>query len=103
MGDVPTRPRERRGPCVWRWGGGASRLEPIVGEDAAQVGVVIEEDAEHVPHLALEPVGGGELGYDGGDALVALVPRDERLHADPGVVLMGDQLVHHLRQRGRAA
>src|SRR3546814_3127172 len=30
-------------------------LEAIVGEDAAQIGMVREEDAEHVPHLALQP------------------------------------------------
>src|SRR5690242_1061258 len=33
--------------------------EAVVGEDAAQVRVAVEQDAEHVEGLALEPGGGG--------------------------------------------
>jgi hypothetical protein len=33
-------------------------LEAVVGEDAAQVGMIGKEDAEEVPGLALEPAGG---------------------------------------------
>ena len=34
-------------------------LKAVVGEDAAQVGVAVENDAKAVPHLALEPTGDG--------------------------------------------
>lgn len=46
--------------------------EAVVGEDAAQVGVVGEEDAEHVPRLTLKPVGGRvhlRAVLEGGDAV----------------------------------
>ena len=33
-------------------------LEAVIGQDAAQIGIVGEVDAEHVPGLALEPGGG---------------------------------------------
>src|SRR5512134_1887203 len=34
-------------------------LELLVEEQAAEIGMALEADAEHVPHLALEPVGDG--------------------------------------------
>src|SRR5829696_8843904 len=40
--------------------------EAIPGEDAAEVGVVEEDDAEHVVDLALHPLGAGP---DAGDAV----------------------------------
>jgi hypothetical protein len=33
--------------------------ELLVEEQAAEIGMTLEPDAEHVPHLALEPVGDG--------------------------------------------
>ena len=32
-------------------------LEAVIGQDAAQIGMVAEKDAVHVPGLALEPAG----------------------------------------------
>src|SRR3546814_11034002 len=72
-------------------------LEAIVGEDAAQIGMVREEDAEHVPHLALQPDGGGEHLPDRIDRRV-LVGR--QLPADALVQLQGPQVVAHLEARG---
>ena len=33
--------------------------EAVIGEDAAQVGMALEQDAEQIEGLALEPVGAG--------------------------------------------
>jgi hypothetical protein len=41
-------------------------LEAVVSEDAAQVWVAAEEDAIHVPHLTLKPVGSGVDGHKAG-------------------------------------
>ena len=35
-------------------------LEAVIGQDAAQIGMVGEIDAEQIPGLALEPAGGAE-------------------------------------------
>ena len=35
-------------------------LEAVIGEDAAQIGMIGEKDAEEIPGLALEPAGGAE-------------------------------------------
>src|SRR6185437_3875824 len=39
-------------------------LETVIGEDAAQVGVIGEIDAIEIPSLALEPAGGAEETRD---------------------------------------
>lgn len=56
-----------------------------------------EEDAVHVPRLALEPVGTKEERGDGGNGghLVGV-----GLHPDPGVVLVAEEVVHHLKAEG---
>src|SRR5262245_40498990 len=49
--------------------------ELLVHEEAAQVGMAGEADPEHVPHLALEPVGDGPEGDGAGHDGVVLVHR----------------------------
>ena len=65
---------------------------PIVGhQDAPQVGVAAEVDAEHVEHLPLVPVGGRE---DWGDAgRVRLLPRQFGFDADIAGLVKGEQVV----------
>src|SRR5207249_8497741 len=55
-------------------------LELRVHEDAPQVGVPGETDAEHVPRLALGPERGLPERRDGGDERILF--RDRRLHAE---------------------
>src|SRR3546814_2885839 len=42
-------------------------LEAIVRQDAAQVGIALEDDAVHVEHLALQPAGDRPDVRDGGN------------------------------------
>src|SRR5690242_11480424 len=72
--------------------------DPVVGhQDAGQVGVADELDAEHVERLALVPVGGRKKVADGIDARRIAV--DEGPHTDllPGVEVA--QLVDDLEAR----
>lgn len=68
-------------------------LETVVGEDPAQIRVPQEEDAVHVPHLTLVPVGTPEDGSGaghGGDLVgVGLDP-------EPGVVSDAKKVVDDL-------
>ena len=68
-------------------------LEAVVGEDAAQVRMIGEEHAVHVPDLALEPDGRvvepADRGY-----LTVLAGRN--LDPDPQVMLVGQQVVDDL-------
>ncbi len=68
-------------------------LETVVGQDAAQIGIAVEDDAEHVPRLALEPAGRGEQRDDGrhGGLLVGV-----QLHADTLIMLQRQQVVDDL-------
>ncbi|MNC91285.1 hypothetical protein D3C83_75170 [compost metagenome] len=56
--------------------------EAVVGEDAAQVGVALEDDAEQVERLALEPVRHRPDVDQRGDYR-ELVVRAEGTHAQP--------------------
>lgn len=47
-------------------------------------------------HLTLKPIGGAENVRDTGHAGIALVTAHERLYADAAVVVVAQQLVHHL-------
>ena len=65
--------------------------EAVVGEDAAQVDVAVEDDAEQVEGLALEPVGGApDLGERGN--LRHVVVGTEDLQAQPPVVRQREQV-----------
>ena len=48
----------------------------IRGQDAAEVGVVFELDAEHVEDFAFEPFGAGVEGDHGIDFKVAVIEED---------------------------
>src|SRR5215469_183677 len=48
-------------------------LELLVEQEAARIGMPLEADAEHVPHLALEPVGDGPEDGRGGHRRVVLL------------------------------
>src|SRR5437899_4998764 len=66
--------------------------ELLVQEQAAEIGMALEADAEHVPHLALEPVGDGPERGGRGHPRVVLVHR--HLEADPVSVMNRIQLMH---------
>ena len=72
-------------------------LEAVVQQDAAQVRVAVEGDAEHVVHLALEPVGPLPHRHERVDARV--VVRHRRLQPHPLVVRQRVQVRHHLVAR----
>src|SRR5438093_5183590 len=72
-------------------------LELRVHEDAPQVGVPGETDAEHVPRLALGPERGLPGRRDGGDGRNRF--RDRRLHAEAVVPAERVELVDHLEAR----
>src|SRR3546814_6188763 len=48
-------------------------LAAIVGEDAAQIEMVREAADEHVPHIALQPNGGGERSREHTSELKSLL------------------------------
>ena len=63
---------------------------PVLGhEDPGQVGMALEDDAEHVEHLALEGVGPGVQVDDGRHGRV--VGRDLDAQAGPGRVLVAQE------------
>src|SRR5215208_7498156 len=65
---------------------------PVVGqEDAAQVWVSVEDDAEHVEGLALVPVGRAPDGRHRRDVRVLLV--EQNLQADAVVALRREEVV----------
>jgi hypothetical protein len=71
-------------------------LKAVVGEDAAEVGFVGEEDAVHVPNLTLVPVGrtvNFHRGLDGAQ-LVGV-----RLDADARVIAERQQVVDQLLKK----
>src|SRR5665213_2154439 len=68
-------------------------VEPVIGQDAAQVGMVAETDAVKVPCLALPPAGGAEYADRGwhGLLLVGL-----QLHADAQIVAHAEEIIDHV-------
>ncbi len=68
-------------------------LELVVAEDAAQVRVAPEGDAEQVPDLALGPVG---AAVEVADRVDGLVLGQVHLHLHAVVLLPGPQQVDHL-------
>src|SRR5919107_532662 len=71
---------------------------PVVGqEDAAQVRVTVEDDAEHVERLALVPVGRAPDGNDGRDVRVLLV--QENFQAQAVEALRREEVVVDLEAR----
>src|SRR4029077_14778411 len=62
---------------------------PTVGkQNALQVGMSVEVDAEHVVHFALQPVRCGPVGYYAGRAGAV---RDHRLYSYAHIALEGIQ------------
>ena len=62
----------------------------VVGEDAAQVRVIGEQDAVKIEGFALVPVGGGEHRDDGGDGRVLV---GLELHTDAAVLVGRQQMI----------
>uniref|UniRef100_Q7R783 Uncharacterized protein n=1 Tax=Plasmodium yoelii yoelii TaxID=73239 RepID=Q7R783_PLAYO len=60
-------------------------------DEAAQVGMPVETDAEHVPDFALVPVGGGADGNDAGERRIGL--RQGDFQPDIGVALQRDEVI----------
>src|SRR5438552_14706619 len=71
--------------------------ELFVEEEAPQVGVSLEADAEHVPYLALEPVGDGPEPRGGGHGELVLLDRD--LQPEAVIVRDGIEVVDHVEAR----
>ena len=69
-------------------------LERLVGQDAAEVRVPLEDDAVEVPRLALEPVGALEDAGEGGELRLRL--GHGRLQPDVVLLRDGVQVQHHL-------
>src|SRR5207253_279968 len=63
-------------------------------EDAAQVGVAAEGDAEHVVHLTFEPVGAAPQRHDRVDSELAL-GIEFHFDAQVGPACQGAQVVDH--------
>src|ERR1700761_5286615 len=68
-------------------------FETVIGQDPAQIGIVGEEHAEHVPDFALEPAGRAEDRHDGGYRRV-LVGR--AFDPDAAIELEADQVIDDL-------
>ena len=68
-------------------------FEPVIGEDAAEIGVVGEQDAIQIPGLALEPVGRAEHR---GDRRHRREFVGRNLHANAHVVAERKQVVDHV-------
>ena len=66
-------------------------VPPRRHEQAVEVGVAGDADAEHVPELALVPVGGGP--HAGHRVHLRLVRRQRHLEAHVGVPAVGDEVV----------
>ena len=75
-------------------------LEPLVAEDAAQVRVAVDADAEHVPHLALEPVDPFPHRDQRGDGGVRLLER--HLEAQARVARQGKEVVDGVEALSRS-
>src|SRR5262245_35124186 len=71
--------------------------ELLVHEEAPRIRMAGEAHAEHVPHLALEPVRDGPEGHRGGHDGVVLVEAD--LDAQTVVVADRVEVIHHLEPR----
>ena len=68
----------------------------IIGEDAAQVLVALEQHAIHVEHFTLEPARDGPDARDGGDRLVLVRPD---MDADAVVLRHAQQAIDDLEAR----
>jgi hypothetical protein len=68
--------------------------EAVVGQDAAQVGMTVEQDAEEVEGLTLEPVG-ARPDTDHRVDFRELVVREPGPYPQPPVVLDRQQVHHH--------
>ena len=66
-------------------------LPPRRHEEAVQVRVAVDADAEHVPDLALVPVGGGPQAGDGRHRGASR--RQRHLEAHVGVAVVGEEVV----------
>src|SRR3546814_17695034 len=71
-------------------------LEPVIGQDAAQVRMIVKDDAEHVERLALEPVGAREHRDR---AWHRLVLANRHLDADAAVLMHAEQVVNHVETK----
>ena len=70
-------------------------------ENPLQVRVPVEADAEHVPHLALVPVGGGP-DVDGAGQR-RRVARERHLYAHVGVAVVGEEVIDNREVARRLA
>ena len=71
-----------------------------VHQDAAQIGVAVEDDAEHVERLALEPVGAGPHADERVDlGAVAVLVADARLEAHAVACCERVEVQHDLEAR----
>src|SRR5262249_11629524 len=68
--------------------------ELLVEEQTPEIGMPFETHAEHVPHLALEPVGDGPEPAGGGDSRIVLL--EPHLEAQPVIVRGGVKMIHDL-------
>ena len=68
-------------------------FEIVPGQYASQVGMVRENNAEHVEHLTLKPVGPAPDGRDAGHRRLGVV--DETLDPQPMLLGMRQQRVNH--------
>src|SRR6188768_3407859 len=66
--------------------------EPVVGEQATQIGMAAEQDSVKIERLALEPVGGAPNVVDGVDDR-PLVARTEYLQPQPMIVRDRQQVI----------
>src|SRR5213593_236003 len=69
----------------------------LVEEEAPQIRMTLEADAEHVPHLSLEPVGDGPESAGGGHPRVVLL--HPHLEADAVVVRGRVEMIDDLEAR----
>src|SRR5207249_1736555 len=72
-------------------------LEAVVHQDALQVRVPAETDPEHIPDLALEPVGAGPQRAEGVYNRVTFLDGDHK--AQPVLVGYGVKVVHDREAR----
>jgi hypothetical protein len=69
----------------------------VIGQQPAQVGMAGERDAEHVEHLALEPVGAGK---DAGQGRHRLVLAQRRLQPQPLIPIHRQQMIDDIETLG---
>src|SRR6185295_6497472 len=71
---------------------------PVLGhQQPARIRMAVEDDAEEIPHLALEPVRGRPDAAHRADVRVAT--GEPHLDADPRAAFEGDEDVHDLEPR----